>query len=78
MRNPSKKTLKHMARIALSQNDPYNPINRNIRKWEKMFPKLAARERWRFFYFYYNTLETMLDIRRKRSLYRECERKAKR
>lgn len=52
MRNPSKKTLKHMARVALGQNDPYNPINRNIRKWEKMFPKLAARERWRFFYYY--------------------------
>lgn len=52
MRNPSKKTIKHMARVALGQNDPYNPINRDIRKWEKMFSKLAARERWRFFYCY--------------------------
>lgn len=52
MRNPSKKTIKHMARVALGQNDPYNPINRDIRKWEKRFPKLAARERWRFFYYY--------------------------
>ena len=61
MRNPSKKTLKHMARIALSQNDPYNPINRNIRKWEKMFPRLAARERFRFFYYY----NKMLDFARR-------------
>lgn len=52
MRNPSKKTLKHMARVALSQNNLYNPINRNIRKWEKKSPKFAARERWRFFYCY--------------------------
>ena len=41
-----------MARVALGQNDPYNPINRNIHKWEKMFPKLAARERFCFFYYY--------------------------
>lgn len=52
MRNPSKKTLKHLARVALSQNDSYNPINRDIRKWEKKCPNLAARERWRFFYCY--------------------------
>lgn len=52
MRNPSKKTLKHLARVALSQNDPYNPIIRDIRKWEKLCPSLAARERWRFFYVY--------------------------
>lgn len=48
MENPSKKTLKHMARVALNQNDPYNPINRDIRKWEKKSPKLAARERFAF------------------------------
>lgn len=52
MRNPSKKTLKHMARVALDQNDPYDPINRDIRKWEKKSPKLARRERWLFVYFY--------------------------
>ena len=52
MGNPSKKTLKHMARVALNQNDPYNPINRDIRKWEKKSPKLAARERFCFFYYY--------------------------
>ena len=65
VRNPSKKTIKHMARVALDQYDPINPINRNIRKWERLLPSPAVRKRWRFFYFYYNTLETMLDIRRK-------------
>lgn len=59
MRNPSKKTLKHMARVALDQNDPYNPINRDIRKWEKRFPSLAAKERFRFFYY-----NKMLDFAR--------------
>lgn len=52
MRNPSKKTIKHMARVELNQNDPYNPINRDIRKWEKKCPRLAERERFRFFYYY--------------------------
>lgn len=61
MRNPSKKTLKHMARVALSQNDPYNPINRDIRKWEKLVPSRAASERWKFFYCY----NTMLDYTRR-------------
>lgn len=52
MGNPSKKTLKHMARVTLDQNDPYDPINRDIRKWGKKCPSLAARERFRFFYYY--------------------------
>lgn len=56
MRNPSKKTIKHMARIALFQNDSYNPIIRDIRKWENMNPKLARRERWRFYYVYQKIL----------------------
>lgn len=60
VRNPSKKTLKHMARVALDQNDPYNPINRDIRKWGKKYPRLAARERFRFFYYY----NKMLDFAR--------------
>lgn len=54
MRNPSKKTIKHMARIALFQNDSYNPIIRDIRKWENINPKLARQERWRFYYAYFN------------------------
>lgn len=54
MRNPSKKTIKHMAKIVLFQNDSYNPIIRDIRKWENMNPKLARRERWRFYYAYFN------------------------
>ena len=53
MRNPSKKTIKHMARKALFQMDPYNPIIRNIRRWEDINPKLARRERWRFYYAYF-------------------------
>ena len=61
VRNPSKKTLKHMARVALDQNDPYNPINRDIRKWGKKCPRLAARERFRFFYYY----NKMLDFARR-------------
>lgn len=56
MRNPSKKTIKHMARIALFQNDSYNPIIRDIRKWENMNPKLASLERWRFYYVYQKIL----------------------
>ena len=56
MRNPSKKTIKHMARIVLFQNDSYNPIIRDIRKWENMNPKLARRERWRFYYVYQKIL----------------------
>ena len=51
MRNPSKKTIKHMARVALDQNDPYNPINRDIRKWEKKCPNLAPIEHFQFFYY---------------------------
>ena len=61
VRNPSKKTLKHMARVALDQNDPYNPINRDIRKWGKKYPRLAARERFLFFYYY----NKMLDFARR-------------
>lgn len=61
MRNPSKKTIKHMARVALDQNDPYNPINRDIRKYEKRFPSLTAKERFRFFYYY----NKMLDFARR-------------
>lgn len=57
VRNPSKKTIKHMARVALGQNDHYNPINRDIRKWEKKCPRLAARERFRFFYYYNKMLQ---------------------
>lgn len=64
MRNPSKKTLKHMARVALSQNDPYNPINRDIRKWEKLCPSLAARGRWRFFYVYVHMLNLPVNQRK--------------
>lgn len=33
--------------------DPYNPIIRDIRKWENMNPKFAKRERWRFYYAYF-------------------------
>lgn len=54
MRNPSKKTIKHMAGIALFQNDSYNPIIRDIRKWENINPKLARQERWRFYYAYFS------------------------
>lgn len=54
MRNPSKKTIKHMARKALFQIDPYNPIIRNIRRWEDINPKLASQERRRFYYAYFN------------------------
>lgn len=54
MGNPSKKTIKHMARIVLFQNDSYNPIIRDIRKWENTNPKFARRERWRFYYAYFN------------------------
>lgn len=53
MRNLSKKTIKHMARKALFQNDSYNPIIRDIRKWDNINPKLAIRERWRFYYAYF-------------------------
>lgn len=53
MRNPSKKTIKYMARKALFQMDPYNPIIRDIRKWENVNPKFARRERWRFYYAYF-------------------------
>lgn len=52
MRNLSKKTIKHLARMALFRMDPYNPIIRDIRKWERMNPELARRERWRFYYVY--------------------------
>lgn len=52
MRNLSKKTIKHLARMALFQMDPYNPIIRDIRKWESMNPEFARRERWRFYYVY--------------------------
>lgn len=52
MRNPSKKTIKHMARKALFQIDTYNPIVRDIRRWENMNPELARRERWKFYYVY--------------------------
>lgn len=68
MRNPSKKTLKHMARIALSQNDPYNPINRDIRKWEKKCPSLAAKERWRFFYVYVHMLSSFLPVKQRKEM----------
>lgn len=54
MGNPSKKTIKHMARIVLFQNDSYNPIIRDIRKWENINPKLARREQWRFYYAYFS------------------------
>ena len=54
MRNPSKKTMKHMAKRTLFQMDPYNPIIRDIRKWEDINPKLASQERWRFYYAYFN------------------------
>lgn len=57
MKNLSKKTIKHLARMALFQMDPYNPIIRDIRKWESMNPKLARRERWRFYYAYLRVLE---------------------
>ena len=57
VRNPSKKTLKRMARVELNQNDPYNPINRDIRKWEKKCPNLAPIERFEFFYYYNETLQ---------------------
>lgn len=53
MRNPSKKTIKYMARKALFQMDPYNPIIRNIRRWEGINPELARQERWRFYYAYF-------------------------
>lgn len=53
MRNPSKKTIKHIARKALFQMDPYNPIIRNIRRWEDINPELARQERWRFYYAYF-------------------------
>lgn len=52
MKNPSKKTLKHMAKKTLCQNDPCNPFIMNIRNWERASPKLAARARWRFYYVY--------------------------
>ena len=52
MRNPSKKTIKHMARKALFQIDTYNPIVRDIRRWENMNPELVRRERWKFYYVY--------------------------
>src|SRR5699024_7016398 len=54
VKNLSKKHLKHMAKRALFQMDPYNPIIRDIRKWENMNPKFARRERWRFYYAYFN------------------------
>lgn len=60
MGNPSKKTIKHMARIVLFQNDSYNPIIRDIRKWENMNPKLARRERWRFYYAYFSIVWNIL------------------
>lgn len=44
--------MKHMARRALFQMNPYNPIIRDIRKWEGMNPKLAKREKWRFYHVY--------------------------
>ena len=44
MRNLSKKTMKHMAKRTLFQMDPYNPIIRDIRKWEDINPKLASQE----------------------------------
>lgn len=56
MRNPSKKTMKHMAKRALFQMDPYNPIIRDIRKWENMNPKLVRLKRWRFYYVYQKIL----------------------
>lgn len=56
MRNLSKKHLKHMAKRALFQMDPYNPIIRDIQKWENMNPKFARRERWRFYYVYQKIL----------------------
>lgn len=68
MRNPSKKTLKHMARVALSQNDPYNPINRDIRKWGKLCPSLAAKERWRFFYVYVHMLSSFLPVNQRKEM----------
>ena len=42
-----------MARKSLFQMDPYNPVIRDIRKWENMNPKLASQERWRFYYAYF-------------------------
>lgn len=57
MRNLSKKTIKHLARMALFRMDPYNPIIRDIRKWERINPELARRERWRFYYAYLRVLE---------------------
>ena len=60
MGNPSKKTIKHMARIVLFQNDSYNPIIRDILKWENMNPKLARRERWRFYYAYFSIVWNIL------------------
>lgn len=56
MRNLSKKHLKHMAKRALFQMDPYNPIIRDIRKWENINPKFVRRERWRFYYVYQKIL----------------------
>lgn len=56
MKNLSKKHLKHMAKRALFQMDPYNPIIRDIRKWENMNPKLIRLERWRFYYVYQKIL----------------------
>lgn len=52
MRNLSKKTIKHLTRTALFRMDPYNPIIRDIRKWESINPELARQERWRFYYVY--------------------------
>lgn len=54
MKNLSKKHLKHLWNRYLFHSNYYNPIIRDIRKWENMNPKFARRERWRFYYAYFN------------------------